>query len=61
MGGLPIGNDVAMSTAVLVIASVSAVATAVVVLWLLVWAARKDGEYDRAVQKRLGIRRRTRL
>jgi hypothetical protein len=50
-----------MSTAVLVIASISAVATAVIVLWLLVWAARKDGEYDRAVQKRLGIRRRTRI
>ena len=26
-----------------------------------VWAARKDGEEDRAVQARLGIRRRTRL
>jgi hypothetical protein len=26
-----------------------------------VWAARKDGEEDRAVQRRLGIRRRTRL
>ena len=26
-----------------------------------VWAARKDGEEDRSLQKRLGIRRRTRL
>ena len=26
-----------------------------------VWAARKDGEEDRAVQRRLGIRRRTRI
>lgn len=26
-----------------------------------VWAARKDGEEDRALQQRLGIRRRTRL
>ena len=25
------------------------------------WAARKDGEEDRALQRRLGIRRRTRL
>jgi hypothetical protein len=50
-----------MSTAVLVIASISAALTVVIVLGLLVWAARKDGEYDRAVQKRLGIRRRTRL
>ena len=28
---------------------------------LLVWAARKDGEDDQALQRRLGIRRRTRL
>jgi hypothetical protein len=28
---------------------------------LFIWAARKDGEEDRALQKRLGIRRRTRL
>lgn len=34
---------------------------AVVVLGLFVWAARKDGEEDRAVQVRLGIRPRTRL
>jgi hypothetical protein len=26
-----------------------------------VWAAKKDGEEDRALQKRLGIRRRTRM
>jgi nitrogen fixation-related uncharacterized protein len=50
-----------MSTAVFVIASVSAILTAVIVLGLFVWAARKDGEYDRAMQRRLGIRRRTRL
>jgi hypothetical protein len=34
---------------------------AVVVGALFVWAARKDGERDRALQARLGIRRRTRL
>jgi hypothetical protein len=34
---------------------------AVVVIALFVWAARKDGQTDRAVQARLGIRRRTRL
>ena len=28
---------------------------------LFVWGARKDGEEDRALQQRLGIRRRTRL
>jgi hypothetical protein len=31
------------------------------VAYLLVWAAKKDGEEDRAFQRRLGIRRRTRL
>ena len=33
----------------------------VVVALLFVWGARKDGEEDRALQRRLGIRRRTRL
>jgi hypothetical protein len=37
------------------------VVPAVVVGALFVWAAKKDGEEDRAVQARLGIRRRTRL
>jgi hypothetical protein len=32
-----------------------------VVGYLFVWAARKDGEDDRALQRRLGIRRKTRL
>ena len=50
-----------MGVAALVIASVSAFVSVVVVLALFVWAARKDGEDDRAVQARLGIRRRTRL
>lgn len=50
-----------MSTAVIIIAVASTVLTAVGVLGLFVWAARKDGEYDRSVQARLGIRRRTRL
>jgi len=48
-------------TAALVISSIVAVVTAVVVLWLFVWAARKDGEFDEAEQRRLGIRRKTRL
>jgi hypothetical protein len=34
---------------------------AILVLGLFVWAAKKDGEEDRAVQGRLGISRRTRL
>jgi hypothetical protein len=33
----------------------------IVVLAAFVWAARKDGEEDRALQRRLGIRRRTRM
>jgi hypothetical protein len=33
----------------------------VLVCALFVWAAMKDGEEDRALQARLGIRRRTRL
>ena len=33
----------------------------VIVFVLFVWGAVKDGEEDRAVQRRLGIRRRTRL
>jgi len=44
----------------LLIAAVSIVTFAVVVL-AFIWAAKKDGEEDQAVQRRLGIRRRTRL
>jgi len=44
----------------IVLAAVS-VFTLAVVLWAFIWAARKDGEEDRAIQRRLGIRRRTRL
>jgi len=29
--------------------------------YFFIWAARKDGEEDQALQRRLGIRRRTRL
>ncbi len=45
----------------LVLVSVIALASIVLVLAVFVWAARKDGEADRALQARLGIRRRTRL
>jgi hypothetical protein len=44
----------------IVITAVS-VLTFAAVVWLLIWAAKKDGEEDRATQRRLGIRRRTRL
>jgi type II secretory pathway pseudopilin PulG len=35
--------------------------SALLVLGLFVWGAVKDGQEDKAVQARLGIRRRTRL
>ena len=44
-----------------VLAVVLLVVPIVVVGYFFVWAARKDGEEDRAFQKRLGIRRKTRL
>ena len=50
-----------MDLAVYVVATASAVASAAFLIWLFVWAARKDGEEDRALQARLGSRRRTRL
>jgi hypothetical protein len=55
------GHHAGMDVAVVVIASASALVSAAVVIGLFVWAARKDGERDRAVQAQLGIRRRTRL
>ena len=48
-----------ITLAVLLVLSV--VVPVVIVGALFVWAARKDGQEDRAVQARLGIRRRTRL
>jgi ABC-type uncharacterized transport system permease subunit len=50
-----------METALYVIVAVVSLATAGLVAYMFVWAARKDGEDDRAVQKKLGIRRKTRL
>jgi hypothetical protein len=49
--------EVALGILLLVVS----IAGVVVVGVAYVWAARKDGEADRAVQERLGIRRRTRL
>ena len=48
-------------TAAGIVALVVSLATFAGVVAAFVWAARKDGEEDRAVQERLGIRRRTRL
>ena len=44
----------------IVVVGLTVLATAAV-FWLFVWAAKKDGEEDEAVQRRLGIRRKTRL
>ena len=49
--------DVAFGILILAVS----VAGVIVVGIAFVWAARKDGEEDRALQKRLGIRRKTRL
>jgi hypothetical protein len=50
-----------MDLAAGIILGVFAFLTAVLVVGLFVWAAVKDGEEDRALQRRLGIGRRTRL
>jgi hypothetical protein len=44
-----------------IVVGVIVVVPALVVLGLFIAAARKDGEEDRALQARLGIRRKTRL
>jgi hypothetical protein len=44
-----------------IVLAIVACATILLVLGLFVWAAVKDGEEDKALQKRLRIRRRTRL
>jgi nitrogen fixation-related uncharacterized protein len=43
------------------IAGVVSVAIVVVFFRVFFWAARKDGEEDLATQRKLGIRRKTRL
>jgi hypothetical protein len=50
-----------MDTTVAVVLALIVLLPAVLVGALFVWAALKDGQEDRALQARLGIRRRTRL
>ena len=50
-----------MTIAIGVVLSLIALLSAVAVIGMAVWAAKKDGEEDRELQRRLGIRRRTRL
>jgi hypothetical protein len=44
-----------------IVLSLVALVSAAVVIAAFVWAARKDGEEDEALQKRLGIKRKTRI
>lgn len=44
-----------------IIATIVTLVPLAIVGWVFVWAARKDGDEDKAVEARLGIRRRTRL
>ena len=50
-----------MHTGEEIVLAIVAGATILLVLGLFVWAAVKDVEEDKALQKRLRIRRRTRL
>ena len=50
-----------MHAAAVIILGLGLLLPAVLVGGLFLWAARKDGEEDKALQARLGIRRRTRL
>ena len=50
-----------METVAGIVLLILVVVPVVVVAAAFLWAARKDGEEDRALQRRLGIRRRTRL
>ncbi len=50
-----------MNIAAVVVVAVLVSLTVVLVVGLFLWAAVKDGQEHRALQARLGIRRRTRL
>ena len=55
------GHDSPVETAFGIVLLLISIVSVVAVLAAFVWAARKDGEEDRATQRRLGIRRRTRI
>jgi len=50
-----------MDAALVIVLVLLVLVPAVLVIGLFVWAAIKDGQEDKALQTRLGIRRRTRL
>jgi hypothetical protein len=55
----PIGHHAGVQMAVDILFGVFLLLPVVVALGLFVWAAKKDGEDDKAVQERLGTRRKT--
>ena len=55
------GKESSIDTAAAILVLAVSLAGAIVAGVAFVWAARKDGEEDRALQRRIGIRRRTRL
>jgi hypothetical protein len=55
------GNLARMDIVVGIVVVLLVVVPTVIVGGLFIWAAVKDGREDRALQARLGIRRRTRL
>jgi len=61
MGAAFRGKNEGMNVALIVIVLLVLFAPLVFVGALFVWGAVKDGQEDRAMQRRLGIRRRTRL
>jgi hypothetical protein len=56
-----VGNSALMDIVVAIVLVLLILLPVVFVGGLFVWAALKDGQEDRALQARLGIRRRTRL
>jgi nitrogen fixation-related uncharacterized protein len=44
-----------------VISGIVSLAMVVAFFWVFFWAARQDGEKDLATQRKLGLRRKTRL
>ena len=50
-----------MDIALVIVLVLLVLVPAVLVIGLFVWAAVRDGQEDKALQARLGIRRRTRL
>jgi nitrogen fixation-related uncharacterized protein len=50
-----------MTTAAGILVLAISLAGVIVVAAAFLWAAKKDGEEDESTQRRLGIRRRTRL